>query len=70
MPGIPAKTGYKIRVRGRFDDQSAARLGDFTDKLEVSETVLRGHLDDQAELHGLLERLQDMGFELLSVRRD
>ncbi len=70
MPGRPASTGYKIRVRGRFDDQSAARLAEFTDRLEVSETVLRGHLNDQAELHGLLERLQDLGFELLAVRRD
>ena len=70
MPGRPASTGYKIRVRGRFDDQSAERLADFTDKLEFSETVLCGHLKDQAELHGLLERLQDMGFELLAVRRD
>jgi hypothetical protein len=70
MPGSPATTRYKIRVRGRFDDQSAGRLADFTDKIGVSETVLCGHLDDQAELHGLLERLQDMGFELLAVRRD
>jgi hypothetical protein len=70
MPGRPASMGYKIRVRGRFDDRSAARLADFTDKLEISETVLCGHLNDQAELHGLLERLQDMGFELLAVRRD
>ena len=70
MPDNPASTRFKVRVRGRFDDQSAARLADFTDKLEVSETVLSGRLDDQAELHGLLERLQDMGFELLAVRRD
>jgi|1185.fasta_scaffold63896_2 hypothetical protein len=67
---LPTNTGYKIRVRGRFDDQSVARLADVTDKFGVSETVLCGHLDDQAELHGLLERLQDMGFELLAVRRE
>ena len=63
-------TKYKIRVRGRFDDERMARMQEFSDKVTVSETVLCGHLDDQAELHGLLERLQDMGFELLAVRRD
>jgi hypothetical protein len=61
---------YEIRVRGRFDDDRVARLAEFTDKLSVSETVLSGHMDDQAELHGLLARLQELGFELLAVRQD
>jgi hypothetical protein len=61
---------YEIRVRGRFDDHRVARLAEFTDKLEVSETVLSGDMHDQAELHGLLARLQELGFELLAVRQD
>jgi hypothetical protein len=65
-----ATLDYKIRVRGRCDDANMARIEEFTDRVAVSETVLCGHLDDQAQLHGLLERLQDMGFELLAVRRD
>jgi hypothetical protein len=63
-------TKYKIRVRGRMDDARMARIEEFSDRVAVSETVLCGHLDDQAQLHGLLERLQDLGFELLAVRRD
>jgi hypothetical protein len=63
-------TKYKIRVRGRMDDERMARIEEFSDRVAVSETVLCGHLDDQAQLHGMLERLQDMGFELLEVRRD
>lgn len=63
-------TKYKIRVRGRMDDERLARMEEFSDRLGVAETVLCGHLDDQAQLHGLLERLQDLGFELLAVRRD
>ena len=63
-------TKYKIRVRGRMDDERQARVEEFSDRVAVSETVLCCHLDDQAQLHGLLERLQDMGFELLAVRRD
>ena len=70
MEGSATGARYRIRVRGRFDDERMARMQEFSDKVAVSETVLCGNLDDQAELHGLLERLQDMGFELLAVRRD
>lgn len=70
MEGSATGARYRIRVRGRFDDERMARMEEFSDKVVVSETVLSGNLDDQAELHGLLERLQDMGFELLAVRRD
>jgi hypothetical protein len=61
-------TEYRIRVRGRFDDDRCARFAEFNDKLQVSETTLRGPLADAAELHGTLQRLQDLGFELLEVR--
>jgi hypothetical protein len=70
MEGSATGARYRIRVRGRFDDERMARMEEFSDKVVVSETVLCGNLGDQAELHGLLERLQDMGFELLAVRRD
>jgi len=70
MEGSATGARYRIRVRGRFDDERMARMEEFSDKVVVSETVLCGNLEDQAELHGLLERLQDMGFELLAVRRD
>ena len=69
MAGRATGADYRIRVRGRFDDERMARMEEFSDKLAVCETVLCGRLDDQAQLHGLLERLQDMGFELLAVRR-
>jgi hypothetical protein len=70
MAGRASGAHYRIRVRGRFDDERQSRMEEFSDKLAVCETVLCGRLTDQAELHGLLERLQDMGFELLAVRRD
>jgi hypothetical protein len=70
MAGRATGAQYRIRVRGRFDDERMARMEEFSDKVVVAESVLSSNLDDQAELHGLLERLQDMGFELLAVRRD
>ena len=59
---------YEIRLRGRFDDRSLGRFTEFNDRLAVCETVLRGWMTDTAELHGVLDRLQDLGFELLEAR--
>ena len=37
--------------------------------VEPVETILHGPVRDQAELHGLLHRLQSLGLELVEVRR-
>jgi len=34
-----------------------------------AETVLHGPVADQAGLHGLLDRIQSLGLELIEVRR-
>ena len=34
-----------------------------------TETVLHGPVDDQTGLHGLLDRIQSLGLELVEVRR-
>ena len=34
-----------------------------------AETVLHGPVTDQAGLHGLLDRIQSLGLELIEVRR-
>jgi hypothetical protein len=59
----------EIRIRGRLDDAALARLGDAYGRVEVRETVLGGDVADQAQLHGLLDLLQDLGCELLEVRK-
>jgi hypothetical protein len=64
-----ADTRYEIRVRGRV---SAAVLDTFPameSDIEPVETILHGPVRDQAELHGLLHRLQSLGLELIEVRR-
>ena len=38
-------------------------------RVEQGETVLRGESLDQAALHGVLERVRELGLELLEVRR-
>ena len=61
-------TRYEIRIRGRV---SAAVLDTFDMESDVEpvETILHGPVRDQAELHGLLRRLQSLGLELIEVRR-
>jgi hypothetical protein len=60
---------YEIRIRGRLSDSYCGALEDFTAAVSPTETVMRGQLRDQAELHGVLERLRSLGLELIEVRR-
>lgn len=60
---------YEIRVKGRLSDSLCSALEDFTASVTPAETVMRGELRDQSELHGVLERIQSLGLELIEVRR-
>jgi hypothetical protein len=68
-PRIPDEAGhYEIRLEGRLDSRWAA----WFDGLVLTHdtdgtTVLRGPVADQAALHGLLQRVRDMGLPLVSV---
>ena len=59
---------YEIRVRGRVEDELASALG-MNAQVEPVETVLRGAIGEQEDLHEILARLQDLGLELLEIRR-
>jgi hypothetical protein len=59
---------YEIRVRGHL----APRWADWFDGMTLTSrpdgtTVLDGPVTDQAELHGLLRRLSDLGLPLVSL---
>lgn len=47
------------RVRAAFDDVSLSAVGDTT--------VLRRAGTDQAALHGLLQKIRDLGLDVLDV---
>jgi hypothetical protein len=64
-----ASSGYQIRVKGRLSDTMTGAFEDFTASVKPAETTLRGEIRDQAELHGLLDRLQSLGLELIEVKR-
>ena len=61
---------YEIRLTGHLD----ARWTDWFDGLAVScdsdgTTLISGPIADQAALHGLLQRVRDLGLPLVSVRQ-
>jgi hypothetical protein len=60
---------YEIRVRGRLSDTVSGAFEDFTASVRPAETVMRGDVRDQSELHGVLDRIQSLGLELIEVRR-
>ena len=64
-----AGTRYEIRVRGRVSDATLARLEGMEAEVATAETVLHGPVRDQSELHGLIDRIQALGLELIEVRR-
>jgi len=61
---------YEIRLTGPLDAHWEA----WFDGLAVSHendgtTVISGHIADQAALHGVLQRIRDLGLPLVSVTR-
>jgi len=60
---------YEIRVKGVVGDPVLESLGDLDASVRPAETVLRGVITDQAQLHGLLDRIQTLGLELIEIRR-
>jgi hypothetical protein len=69
-PDRPEAGRYEIRLAGRLDAHWAA----WFDGLIVSQesdgtTVIGGPIADQAALHGVLQRVRDLGLPLVSVIR-
>jgi hypothetical protein len=60
---------YEFRIRGRLSGTLLARFHPLESDIERVETVLHGRIRDQAELHGIIERVQSLGLELMEVRR-
>jgi hypothetical protein len=58
---------YVITVRGVAGPAVRAALDDVAISAADDTTVLRRAGTDQAALHGLLQRIQDLGLEILDV---
>ena len=61
---------YEIRIKGHLDE----RWADWFEGLSFTlvrdgTTLLDGPLTDQAALHGVLNRIRDLGLPIISVQR-
>ena len=59
---------YEFRVQGHLDQYWSTWFDGFTiTHQDDGTTTLRGLVRDQAELHGLLAKVRDLGMRLISV---
>jgi hypothetical protein len=58
---------YEIVLRGEISDRFAVLFEDMRLDRVAGTTVLSGPVRDQAHLHGLIERISELGIELVSV---
>lgn len=66
-PDVP--TAYELRVHGHLDHHWSTWFDGFTlTHHDDGTTTLRGRVRDQAELHGVLVKVRDLGTTLVSVR--
>jgi hypothetical protein len=63
------ESSYEIRIRGRLSRTVLEGFEGMESELGPVETLLHGSVRDQSELHGLLDRIQALGLELVEVRR-
>ncbi len=61
-------TAYRIVVRGELDDRFAYLFNGVEMQRVDGNTVLTGILD-QAQLHGFIERLEELALELVTVEQ-
>jgi hypothetical protein len=62
---------YEIRIGGHLDDHWSDWLDGLTITREADgTTTLRGAVCDQAQLHGLLAKVRDLGAPLISLVSD
>jgi hypothetical protein len=60
-------THYQIVVRGELSQRFSMAFEGMSLEAEDGQTVITGPVVDQAHLHGLLDRVRDLGLELVSV---
>ena len=67
MMGEGTGTVYRIVVRSELSDRYAVAFEEMKMETKDGETILTGEIIDQPHLHGILDRVNGLGLELLSV---
>jgi hypothetical protein len=61
-------TMYRICIRGCVTERIGSALEGMRFETGAAQTVFTGEIRDQSQLYGLLERVRDLGLELVSVQ--
>lgn len=67
--GAVKSATYRLALRGELDERFAYLFDGMDMKRARGETVLTGQVKDQAQLHGFIERIHELGLDLLSVEQ-
>jgi hypothetical protein len=62
------RTVYRIVVRSELSERYTVAFEGMDMETEGGVTILTGEIIDQPHLHGILDRLNGLGLELLSVQ--
>ncbi len=69
MSGARWPARYEVRVDSVLDDH----WSDWFEGLQIDrqggQTILSGTLPDQSALHGILDKIRDLGLTVITVRR-
>ncbi len=61
-------TMYRICIRGRLTERLGSALEGMRLEAGATDSVFTGEIHDQSQLYGLLDRVRDLGLELVSVQ--
>ena len=73
LPEFTKPAQYEIRVSGRLSKRGPAWFEGMeiavVETAEPTQTIIKGYIQDQAALHGLISRIRDLGLTLVSVNQ-
>lgn len=67
--GAVKSATYRLAVRGELDERFAYLFDGMDMERARGETVLTGQVKDQAQLHGFIERIEELNLELISLEQ-
>ena len=60
---------YQLVIRGELDPRFEFLFQPLQVERSAGTTVMEGRVLDQAQLHGFIERIEELGLELVSVEQ-
>jgi hypothetical protein len=65
--GQRTRKAYRIVVRAEIGERFAAAFDGMDVRIVEGRTIISGEVVDQSHLHGILDRINALGLELVSV---